>query len=138
MSSNQKTVMGGPSAAATILRKLGRFLLVGGFCTALQYLILAALVEWLDFSPTLASTIGYIASSAVNYFLNYSFTFESMAKHRHSLPKFLLITGCGLILNGAVTFLGTTIYGAHYLVAQAAATCVTLLWNFFANLRWTF
>jgi putative flippase GtrA len=128
----------GTRSAASVGRKLGRFLLVGGFCTALQYILLTALVEGLAMSATLASTIGYIVSASVNYVLNYFFTFESAARHRRSLPRFWLITGCGLVLNGAVTYIGTTIYGAHYLVAQAAATCVTLLWNFFANLRWTF
>jgi putative flippase GtrA len=122
----------------SVAQKFGRFLLVGGLCTGLQYLLLVVLVEKTGFSATLASTIGYLASSVVNYFLNYSFTFNSVARHRHSLPRFLLIGLCGLLLNGAVTFIGTNVYGANYLVAQATATFVTLLWNFLVNLRWTF
>ncbi len=138
MSSDHKMVAGARSTLSAVGRKLWRFLLVGGICTALQYMVLAMLVEGFAVPATLASTIGYVLSSAMNYWLNYSFTFQSAALHRHSLPKFFVITACGLILNGVVTFLGITIYGAHYLVAQGAATCVTLLWNFFANLRWTF
>jgi putative flippase GtrA len=126
-----------PTVAA-IWAKFGRFLLVGGTCTLLQYIILAALVDGLALSATLASTIGYMVSSALNYALSYTFTFESAALHRHSLPKYVLINLVGLVLNGVVTYLGTVLYGANYLIAQAAATCVTLLWNFFANLRWTF
>ncbi len=137
MPTDQKAVVG-TRPAASVGRKLGRFLLVGGFCTLLQYALLIVLVEGFALSATLASTIGYILSASVNYVLSYFFTFESAAQHRRSLPRFWLITGCGLVLNGVVTFIGTTICGAHYLVAQAAATCVTLLWNFFANLRWTF
>jgi putative flippase GtrA len=121
-----------------IAHKFGRFLLVGGLCTGLQYLLLVALVEGLGLSATIASTIGYAASSVVNYFLNYSFTFNSAQRHRRSLPRFVLIGVFGLLLNGAVTFVGTSIYGVHYLLAQVAATIVTLLWNFLANLRWTF
>jgi putative flippase GtrA len=137
MPADSKTVSG-PRSAASVGRKLGRFLLVGGFCTLLQFLLLTALVEGAGWPATPASTLGYIVSASVNYLLNYYFTFGSTARHGRSLPRFWLITGCGLLLNGAVTFAATTIYGAHYLVAQAAATCVTLLWNFFANLRWTF
>jgi putative flippase GtrA len=115
-----------------------RFLLVGGFCTALQYLILVVLVEEFRLSATISSTIGYVLSSAANYLLNYSFTFRSASPHKRSLPRFLIIAGCGVVLNGTVTYLGTTVFGAHYLVAQVAATIVTLLWNFMANLRWTY
>ena len=75
----------------------------------------------------------------MNYLLNYIFTFQSAAQHRHALPKFALISACGLILNGAVTFAGVSLLGVqHYVAAQVAATCMTLLWNFFANHRWTF
>jgi putative flippase GtrA len=115
-----------------------RFILVGGFCTALQYVLLVALVEQFRLSATVSSTIGYIVSSAANYLLNYSFTFRSTSPHTHSLPRFLLVAGCGVVLNGTVTYLGTAVFGIHYLVAQAAATTVTLLWNFVANLRWTY
>jgi putative flippase GtrA len=121
-----------------IVNKFGRFLLVGGLCTGLQYLMLVALVEGLGLSATIASTIGYAASSAVNYFLSYSFTFNSAERHRRSLPRFVLIGVFGLLMNGAVTFVGINIYGVHYLLAQVAATIVTLAWNFLANLRWTF
>lgn len=126
------------SPALPIAHKFGRFLLVGGLCTGLQYLLLVGLVEGLGLSATIASTIGYAASSVVNYSLNYYFTFNSAERHGRSVPRFLLIGVFGLFLNGAVTFVGTDIYGVHYLLAQAAATAVTLLWNFLANLRWTF
>jgi putative flippase GtrA len=121
-----------------VAHKFLKFLMVGGFCTALQYVILIAMVEGSGISATLASTVGYAVSSAVNYYLNYSFTFKSDAEHGRSIPRFLLIAGCGLLLNGAITYLGTAVFGLHYLLAQVAATIVALLWNFLANLRWTF
>jgi putative flippase GtrA len=139
MPTNPKSAVDAHAAPGSVARKFSRFLLVGGVCTGLQYVLLIALVEGAALSATLASTIGYLASSVVNYLLNYSFTFRSAAQHRHALPKFVLISSCGLVLNAAVTFAGTSLLGAqHYLVAQVAATCVTLLWNFFANHRWTF
>ena len=133
-----KPVVPPQSPTVPITHRFGRFLLVGGFCTGLQYLLLVALVEGPGLSATMASTIGYAASSAVNYYLSYSFTFNSASRHRRSLPRFVLVGLVGLLLNGAVTFVGTSIFGVHYLLAQAAATVVTLLWNFLANLRWTF
>ncbi|MGA8706164.1 MAG: GtrA family protein [Steroidobacteraceae bacterium] len=121
-----------------LVHKFGRFLLVGGLCTILQYALLILFVEEVHLSPTAASTIGYVASSLVNYLLNYSFTFKSTAEHRRSMPRFVVIALCGVALNAAVTFVGTAVLGLHYLLAQVIATCLTLGWNFVANLRWTF
>jgi putative flippase GtrA len=118
--------------------KFGRFLLVGGFCTGLQYVLLVLLVEGFAIAATPASTIGYVVSSGANYYLNYRFTFRSAFPHARSLPRFAVITGCGLLLNGAVTYLGTVVFGMNYLLAQIAATVATLLWNFMANHRWTY
>ena len=121
-----------------LLPKFSRFVLVGAFCTGLQWLVLILLTEIVRIHPTTASTIGYALSALVNYWLNYSFTFSSSASHRRALPRFSLIMVIGLVLNAAVTFVGTTVCGVHYLIAQAAATGVTLLWNFWANHRWSF
>lgn len=121
-----------------LAHKFGRFLLVGVVCTALQYGLLILLVEVFRLQPTPASTIGYIASSVVNYLLNYSFTFRSSADHRRALPRFLLIALCGLALNAAITYVGTAVMGLQYLLAQVLATGATLVWNFLVNLRWTF
>lgn len=126
------------SGPLPLVHKFSRFLLVGGVCTALQYALLILLVEAFRMPPTPASTIGYVASSLLNYLLNYSFTFKSRAEHRRSLPRFMVIALCGVALNAAVTFAGTSVFGLHYLLAQIIATCVTLVWNFVANLRWTF
>jgi putative flippase GtrA len=126
------------SPLTQLINKFGRFLLVGGLCTAIQYALLVLLTEFANFTPTVASTVGYLCSSLVNYLLSYSFTFGSAARHRQSLPRFVLIMTVGVGLNAAVTFVGSTVWGLHYLIAQAMATCITLLWNFWANLRWTF
>jgi putative flippase GtrA len=138
MNAAPKSAVSAQSSPRVLARKFMRFLLVGGFCTALQYVLLVVFVEEFRLSATLSSTIGYVLSSAANYLLNYSFTFRSTSPHGRSLPRFLIIAGCGAALNGLVTYLGTTVFGAHYLVAQVAATIATLLWNFMANLRWTY
>jgi putative flippase GtrA len=124
-------------AGGGLLTKFGRFLLVGGFCTLLQYCVLVILVREAQLAPTAASTLGYALSALVNYLLSHSFTFASTSSHGRALPRFVLITALGLALNAAV-MIGLTSTGAHYLLAQVVATGVTLAWNFLANLRWTF
>ncbi len=43
-----------------------RFLLVGGLCTALQYLVLVAGVELGGADPLIASGAGFVLSAALN------------------------------------------------------------------------
>jgi len=122
----------------TVAHKFARFLLTGGVCTLIQYVLLIVLIEACGMSATPASTVGYLISALVNYYLSRSFTFRSHTPHAQSLPRFALVTTFGLVLNDAVMFAGTTGSSIHYLVVQAAATGSSLLWNFSANLYWTF
>jgi putative flippase GtrA len=127
-----------PAGGSGMPAKFGRFLLVGGFCTAIQYVLLILLKQTLLLPATAASTVGYLVSALMNYALSHSFTFRSSAPHDRALPRFLLVGVVGLALNAAVVFIGTELIGVHYMIAQLAATAATLLWNFCANLLWTF
>ena len=121
-----------------IAEQFFRFLAVGGAATALHYLILVALVQLELAGPVAASSIGFTISAAFNYALNRLLTFKSDASHVSALPKFALVAGTGLILNGAIIWLLLATGMVHYLVAQVFATGVTLVWNFALNRLWTF
>lgn len=123
---------------SSYLSRLLRFSIVGGIATLVQYLILIALVMASDFSPAIASTIGFVISSLVNYILNYSFTFKSSKPHTETLTRFLIISVCGLIINYLFMQIGTRAFNLHYLFVQLAATAATLLWNFSLNHLWSF
>jgi putative flippase GtrA len=115
-----------------------RFLLVGGFATAVQYVILYLLVSFARMHVVVASTIGYALSAACNYILNYRFTFNSTQAHRISAPRFVVICVCGLALNSGMMILATGYFKLDYMLAQLAATAATLAWNFVANGIWSF
>ena len=117
--------------------RFGRFLIVGVSATLLQYAILIALVRASALHPILASTIGFIASAALNYTLNRGYTFRSRVAYFPGLLRFAMIAGLGLLVNAAVMATGAAA-GLHYLAAQIAATAVVLMWSFHANQRWTF
>jgi putative flippase GtrA len=118
--------------------QFGRFFLVGGFSTALQYLILFALVQAGGVDPVVASSVGYVLSALANYDLNYRLTFRSRVPYLGGMLRYALVMAAGLLLNGAMMALGTKALGVHYLVAQVAATIVVLFWNFYAHRRWTY
>jgi putative flippase GtrA len=117
--------------------RLVRFALVGGIATAIQFAILVLLVRGFDMAPTAASSVGFVLSAFVNYYLNHRFTFRSNRAHGPAAAKFGLLAATGLLINAAVMhlMLGT---GVYYLLAQICATAVVLFWNFIGNSLWTF
>ncbi|MBD9358744.1 phospholipid carrier-dependent glycosyltransferase [Methylomonas albis] len=104
--------------------------------TLVHYSILYALVEFEAFNPVIASGWGALAGLAVNYVLNFKLTFNSSQPHTQTLPKFTLIALIGMGINLAL--MQILVPRLFYLYAQLMATALVLLWNFFANLFWTF
>lgn len=121
-----------------ILRKFILFLAVGGTCTAIQYIILVALVHFRHWHATWASTLGFVISALVNYALNYSITFRATKGHGAALPRFAFMAGTGLGLNGAILETGLTYTSFPYLWVQVVATILVLFWNFVGGLTWAF
>jgi len=121
-----------------LLSQFTRFVLVGGFSTALQYLILVLLVRSAGTDPVVASSAGYLLSALVNYDLNYRLTFRSRVHYLGEMFRYALDMAMSLTINGVMMAIGTKVLGLHYLLAQVAATVVVLLWNFFAHRRWTY
>ncbi len=121
-----------------LARLFSIFVVVGAISTILHYIVLVILVHWFSTDAVLASTAGYISSSLVNYWLNYHFTFASSKPHLSALPKFALVVLIGLTLNSLSMAVAFHLLGLHYLLAQLISTLVVLIWNFTANLLWSF
>ena len=54
-----------------------RFVLTGGFCTALQYGLYVVFYEAVGVSPVVSTVISYAISFVVNFILSSFFTFHS-------------------------------------------------------------
>jgi putative flippase GtrA len=119
-------------------RELLRFLLVGGFCTLLQYLVLVAGVELLGVDAVVASTVGFLASASVNYLLNRRFTWASNVSHGLAVRRFIIVLAVGLALNVLGMRLLHGYLHWHYVLSQVLTTMVTLSWNFTGHRQWTF
>lgn len=119
-------------------REATRFLLAGALATALQYLLLVALVELSLLAPVTASLTSYGIAALANYLLNYYLTFSCQAAHRIALGRFVAVAAVGLGANGMIMHLGTHLLQWHYLPVQLAATVVVLLWNYLAHSVWTY
>ena len=83
------------------LSQFGKFLLVGAFATALQYVVLALLVQTAGMDPVLASSIGYLLSALANYDLNYRLTFRSHVPSFGGMFSFGLVAASSLDIDGS-------------------------------------
>src|SRR5688572_9167946 len=120
------------------LRKMLRFVLVGGASTLCQYIVLALLVELADVRAAVASCIGYGAGAAVNYAMNRLWTFKTNLSHAENLPRFLVMITIGFLLSYALMHLLVDVAGINYLLAQLLTTGIVMLSNYLLSAAWVF
>jgi putative flippase GtrA len=114
------------------------FASVGAAGTAAHFVLLTILVEQVGVDAVWASTASFLLGAAINYGLNYRFTFRSNKPHRETAPNFFAIAFTGMGLNGVIMYIAINLLNWHYLPGQIVATGLVFFWNFFANRSWTF
>ena len=121
-----------------ISERIVRFLIAGGLATIVQYVLLIALVEGLQWSVIPASAMAYTISALVNYGINYFFTYKSEQNHAIALFRFGVVAVSGLSLNSFFIYVFTRLLDWYYLWAQVVSTGLVLIWNFSLNSLWSF
>ncbi len=121
-----------------IIQQFLRFASVGVIGTFAQYLVLWIGVEFIGYSAALSSGIGYLVGSAINYYLNYHFTFNSNKSHAETASKFSLIVMIGWSINTSMMWLLADRIYWNYWLSQVLATSTSLLWNFMSSRLWAF
>jgi putative flippase GtrA len=116
---------------------LARFVLAGGAGTAVQYLVLLALVSLGGAGPGRSAFAAAVVGACVVYLLNRRYTFASRRSHAAALPRFALMASSGAVLNGVLVGL-LSAAGVYYLLAQVAATIAILGINFIVSKWWIF
>jgi len=115
-----------------------RYALVGLTATITTYVTLIAGVEIFGTDAVTASVVGYALGVLVNYWLNYNYTFASSKKHVFVLPRFLLVTAIGMLINASIMYAGVHWIQLNYLLAQLIAVLIVMTWSFSANRFWAF
>jgi putative flippase GtrA len=119
------------------MRHFIRYTAVGAIATALHYLLLIACVEWGRWPAYIASGFGAVVGAQVAYAGNRWFTFAHTGALRASWPRFQATALVGALIGMAVVALGVRL-GVHYVLAQIAATLLSLVLTFAINRVWTF
>jgi putative flippase GtrA len=122
----------------SLLARLLKFAGVGAIATAIQYVLLVALVEFAALEPVPASSIGYAAGAAFGYFANHRWTFGGRAAHSTATLRYAAMLGFGFALNAAVVWILHDRAGLWYVAAQVVATGIGLFVNFAIASRWVY
>ena len=115
-----------------------RYLISGGTAALVHLTVLTALVESFATRPLLATSIGFIIGSLVNYTLQYHWTFEADGRHHIMLSRYAAVTMTTMGINSALFWTFTEQFGMYYLLAQLIATGLMVAVNFLINKHYTF
>ncbi|HUC81396.1 MAG TPA: GtrA family protein [Flavisolibacter sp.] len=119
----------------TLLTEAGKYFIVGGVCTVLDFALLFVLKEYFAVHFMTASVISFMAGTLLNYYLCtfWIFKIRRVTDRRLEMMFYILITGIGLGLNSIVIWVLTSSMGYHFMLSKLAATFVTYWWNFGAR-----
>ncbi len=122
-----------------LIGKFIRFGIVGFSGLFVDYGITWISKEKLKIQKYIANAMGFCTAATSNYFLNRYWTFQStnpeiMIEYTH----FLIISLIGLCINTFILWLIVSKLKVNFYLAKFFAIAVVTIWNFFANLYFTF
>jgi len=126
------------SIASEIATQFTKFLMVGGLATVLHYVVLFIATGVYVIDAVIGSGLGALTGALLGFILNFHYTFSSRKTYLGTSIRYLFVFAIGLTLNLFLMFVLAKIASIHYFYAQLATTSVVLIWNFFANRKWTF
>lgn len=93
----------------------------------------------LKFNQYLANAIGFTVAATTNYMLNRVWTFESNNPEvLVEYSEFLIISIIGLGINSLILWVLVDKFKRHFYFSKLVAIGITMIWNFIANLLFTF
>lgn len=122
----------------SLFGRVFRFSVVGVLTAVVHYGLLYLGVELGQLDAIIASSLGFVASVIFNYLMHYSWTFAQPAPHGRTLRRYLVMICCGFVLNGLVMYAGVTLWSVNYLLTQAVALVLVVMWNFTVSSLWVF
>lgn len=124
-----------PVQSDHILFQAFRYLIVGGICTVLDFVILFLLVQECNISYLKSSILSFMSGTVLNYFLCSLLVFHThRVKSRYwELLAYGVITFIGLGINTGAIWLFTDILGFYFMLSKCGAVFFTYFWNFGAR-----
>ena len=122
-----------------LIWKFLKFGVVGGSGVFVDFGVTWLLKERLKLNAYLANSAGFTCAVISNFVLNRIWTFENHDPHvAMQFGKFSAIAAVGLGMNNGIIYLLTERFKTNFYVAKLIATGVVMIWNFWANITFTF
>lgn len=118
-------------------KRFVKFALVGFASLAVDYAMLIALVELFHIDFLIATSISFIASVVVNYFLSVKFVFgrrDDMSRKRE-FTIFAVLSAIGLGLTDLFMFVGVAFLSIGYQLMKLISTFMVTWYNYFSRKR---
>lgn len=95
--------------------------------------------EVIKINKYVSNALGFVCAATSNYILNRIWTFESAnADVATEYGKFMLVSAIGLGINSLTLYILTDKFKWNFYLSKIFAIGAATLWNFFANLLFTF
>ena len=114
------------------MKKIIRFIVVGGIATIIDFVCLYIFKEFLNFNVILANTLSFTISVIYNYIASIKYVFDVNKTKNKNIQFILFITFSvlGLILNNLILYLLTNKLNIYYLISKIIATMFVMVFNF--------
>lgn len=121
-----------------IVEQFAKFGIVGVSNTLIAYGVFILLEEVFGVWYIAASGIGFAVGATNGFLLNRSWTFRGHGTGNDAALRWVVVQGCGLLLDLVLIAAFVAGAGLNKLVGQAFATAIVVVITFFVNRRWTF
>ena len=122
-----------------LLSKLLKFGIVGCSGMLIDFSITYLCKEILKINKFISNGIGFILAATSNYFLNRTWTFNSHDENiAIQYTQFMIVSAIGLAINSLTLYLLNEKLKWNFYFSKLVAIAITTIWNFFANLLFTF
>jgi len=122
-----------------LIRKFIKFGIVGFSGLIVDFGLTWISKEKLHIQKYLANAIGFCFAATSNYYLNRVWTFKSANPEiAVEFSQFILVSLIGLAVNTLILWLFVSRMKFNFYLSKVFAIIVVMLWNFFANLLFTF
>lgn len=119
--------------------KFLKFGVVGVIGTGVDFGVTWLLKEKAGLNKYIANSCGFATAVVSNFILNRLWTFESHDPHvAVQFGKFAAVALVGLAINNGIIYFLTERLGFRFYFSKLVATGVVMIWNFGANLLFTF
>jgi putative flippase GtrA len=119
--------------------KFIKFGVVGGSGVIVDFSFTYLFKEIIKVQKYVANAIGFTIAATSNYFLNRWWTFHSTNPHiAREYGRFLFISIIGLLINTFVIWILNSKLKLNFYLSKFFAIGVVTIWNFFANIAYTF